>query len=349
MNDTVTGLQELPEVTVNDTTTGPRPHEVMLQMMMGMFVSQILGAVAQLGIPDKLAGGPLPIEELATACGADRDALYRLLRAASTAGALTESGDKHFGLTPIGETLRSNVPGSLRDLLIAQIAPGHWLPWGKLADAVRRGGSTISDTLGVPDLWTYYAENGEEAQSFARGMSNVSAIAAQEVASVVRPNGARLIIDVGGSEGILLRGLLERMPDAHGVIFDRADVIAHVQPAERVEVVAGNFLESVPAGADLYVLKHILHDWPDENCEAILRNCHRAAPEGGRLLVVEMLLPESGSSPITFVDMNMLVMFRGRERTESEYEALLRRCGWELEQVIPTTGMFSVLEAVKIR
>jgi O-methyltransferase domain/Dimerisation domain len=330
---------------MQDGTQQPPPQAVLLQMLMGMWVSQIISAVAQLGVPDRLAAGAASADDLARDCGADRDALRRLLRAASTLGLVAVEGGGRVSLTPLGETLRSDAPGSLRDFVIAETATGHWLPWGRLADAVRRGGSIAGETLGVADAWEYYGAHEEERMCFARGMSNLSTLVSRDVARVYEPGDAKVIVDVGGSEGVLLRGLLERAPGARGVLFDRADVVENVKPVDRVEIVAGDFLESVTEGADMYLLKSILHDWPDDRCETILKNCHRAAAPGARLVVVEMLLPDEGPSPVTFMDMNMLVMLGGRERTASEYTALLGRCGWNVERVIPTGGMFSVIEA----
>jgi len=332
---------------MHDTAPKP-PQAVMLQMLMGMWHAQIISAIAQLGVADRIAGGTASLDELARHCKANPDALHRLLRAGATLDIVAVTSPKQFRLTPLGETLRSNVAGSIRDFVIAETAPGHWLPWGRLAEAVRRGGSMAAETLGI-DPWTYYARNQEEGLFFARGMSNLSAMVSQDVARVYAPRqDAKRIVDVGGSEGVLLRGLLERAPNARGVLFDRQDVVAHVQPSDRVEIVPGDFFAGVPTGGDLYLLKSILHDWPDDKCEEILKNCARAAGDGARLLVVEMLLPDEGPSPVTFMDMNMLVMLGGRERTAGQYSELLRRCGWQAEDVIPTGGMFSVIEAVKI-
>ena len=211
---------------------------------------------------------------------------------------------------------------------------------------MRRGGSTVADTLGVSDAWAYYGQHDDERMTFARGMSNLSALVSMDVARVYEPRGAKVIVDVGGSEGVLLRGLLDRAPGARGVLFDRADVVENVKASDRVEIVAGDFLEEVPAGGDLSLLKSILHDWPDDRREVILKNCRHAASEGAKLVVVEMILPEEGPSPVTFMDMNMLVMLGGRERTAAEYTALLGRCGWRVEEIIPTAGTFSVIECV---
>jgi hypothetical protein len=328
------------------TEQAPPPQAVVLQMLMGMWTAQIISAVAQLGVPDRLANGAQSVDDLARDCDADRGALHRLLRAAATLQLVAEDGDKRYSLTPLGETLRSDVAGTLRDFVIAETAPGHWLPWGRLADAVRRGESMVSEALGVSDAWTYYAQHPDESRVFARAMSNLSTLVAQDVARVYDPGQAEVIVDVGGSEGVLLRAMLARVPGARGVLFDRADVVAAVKPSDRVEIVPGDFLAEVPAG-DLYLLKSILHDWPDDRCEVILKNCHRAAPAGARLVVVESILPDQGPSPVSFMDMNMLVMLNGRERTFGEYTALLARCGWNVEQQIPTGGMFGVLESRK--
>src|SRR5438477_1849245 len=177
--------------------TAPRPPQtVLLQMLMGMWHAQIISAIAQLGVADAIAGGSASVDDLARHCKADPSTLYRLLRAAATLDVVAETSAKHFALTPIGETLRSNVPGSVRDFVIAETAPGHWLPWGRLADAVRRGGSMTMETLGI-DAWDYYARNVEEGRSFARGMSNLSAIVSADVARVYDPGDAKRIVDVG--------------------------------------------------------------------------------------------------------------------------------------------------------
>ena len=274
----------------------PPPHAIVLQMLTGMWVAQIMSAVAQLGVADLIAAGTRSVEHLAEECSADANALRRLLRAAATVGLVIESAPSEFALTPLGMTLCSNVRGSLRDFIIAETAPGHWLPWGRLADAVRRGGAMTGETLGV-DAWGYYARNVEEGRCFARAMSNVSAIASEDVARVYDPGDAQRIVDVGGSEGVLLRGILGRAPKARGVLFDRADVIegaklaiAESGMADRIELVSGDFFSDMPGGGDLYLLKSILHDWPDDKCEEIVKSVHRAAAGGSRLVLVEMLL-----------------------------------------------------------
>jgi ubiquinone/menaquinone biosynthesis C-methylase UbiE len=340
------------ELTSEPEVRTPPPHVAMLQIMNGMWVSQIASAFAQLGLADFIAAGTRHTDHLAEESGANADALYRLCRAAQTIGLCREVAPHEFALTPTGETLRSQAPGSMRDLLIAETAPGHWLPWGRLTDAVRRGTHMTEETLGV-STWEYYAKNAEEGQCFARGMSNLSAIATEDVAAVYNVGEAKTVIDVGGSEGVLLRGLLRHAPEARGILFDRPEIVEYARAAiaaspfaGRIELVGGDFFAEVPGGGDVYLLKHILHDWPDADCERILANVHRAADPGSRLVLVEFLVPEEPQpSPVTLMDMNMLVMLGGRERTAGEVRALLAKSGFEVERIVPTHGMFAVIEA----
>jgi len=333
---------------------GPPPHAVLMQMVMGSWVAQIASAFAQLEVPDNIAKGKVSVEELAAAAPADADALYRLLRAAASIGLCAETAPRHFALTPVGDALRHDAPHSVRDFVVAETARGHWLPWGRLADAVRRGGPMTEETLGM-NAWEYYAKNIEEGHCFARGMGNLSAIVSEDVARVYDPGDVKRIVDVGGSEGMLLRGLLARVPGARGVLFDRPEIIGKAKGAiaasgfaGRIELAGGDFLATAPEGGDLYLLKSILHDWPDDACETILRNVHRAAAPDSRLLVIEMTLPDGPAgapSQVPLMDMNMLVMLGGRERTAAEFAAMLARCGYTVERVVPTPGPFSVIEA----
>jgi hypothetical protein len=329
---------------------GPPPHVVLMQMVMGVWVAQIASAVAQLNVADNIARGKVSVDELAAECAANPDALYRLLRAAASVGLCVETAPRHFALTPIGDALRADAHHSMRDFVVAETARGHWLPWGRLVDAVRRGGPMTEEVLGV-SAWEYYAQNIDEGHCFARAMGNLSTIVSEDVARVYDAGDVKRIVDVGGSEGMLLRGLLARVPGAKGVLFDRPEIVEGVSLADRIEVVGGDFLTEVPAGGDLYLLKSILHDWPDEQCETIVSNIHRAAAPDSRLLVVEMTLPDGPAgapSPVPLMDMNMLVMLGGRERTASEFGALLMRCGYAVERIVPTPGPFSVIEARRV-
>jgi hypothetical protein len=329
------------------------PPMQLFQMMMGHWVAQITSTVAQLGVPDLLAKGPRGSDELASACHANPDALHRLLRAAASVGLLAQPEPRRFALTPLGECLREGAPGSLRDLFIAEMAPGHWLPWGRLTDAVRTGKPTVRETLGM-DTWSYYAKHADEGACFARGMGNLSTMVAAEVVAAYDFTRFSQLVDVGGSQGALIAAALRAAPQAKGVLFDLPEVIAagqkmvaHYELGDRLRTQAGDFLKEVPSG-DGYLIKSILHDWDDEHCRTILKTVHRAAQPNAKLLVVEMLLSDSpAATPVKLMDLNMLVMLGGRERTAEEYNALFTQAGWKLDRVLPTHGLFAVIEGTR--
>ena len=324
----------------------PPPHAVVLQMLMGAWVAQMAAAAARFGVADAMARGISSADDLAREVGADADGLYRLLRGCATAGLFAETAPRQFALTPLGDCLRSDAENSVRDFLIAEAAPGHWLPWGQLYDAVKSGTSHSSEILGIP-IWEYYARNPEEGATFARGMGNLSAIASRDIAPLYDASPFRRIIDVGGSQGVLLRAMLDRAPGARGVLYDLPEVVAGAKPHDRIEIVAGDFFQEVPSGGDLYLLKSILHDWPDDRCAVILGNIRRAAAPGAKLLVVETVLPSPPQpSPAAFMDLNMLVMLGGRERPADEFNKLLQDAGFTIERVVPTGGLFHLIEAV---
>ena len=205
------------------------------------------------------------------------------------------------------------------------------------------------------DLFDWYAQNPDEAGFFNAAMGNLSALAAGELVRVYDVSTARTVIDVGGAHGVLLAAVLEANPRAHGILFDLPHVIATAEDAiaaqgltQRCELVSGDFFEAVPAGADLQLLKQIVHDWDDERATQLLRNCQRALRPGGTLLLVEMVIPaDNQPSPAQAMDLNMLVLLGGRERTAAEYGQLLQAAGFQLERVIPTHSPFSVLEATR--
>lgn len=348
--------QTTPAPTTSEHSVGHQlpPPAQMMQLVTGYWVSQAVGVTARLGVADALADGPRSSEELAAAVGADASALYRVLRMLSSIGVFAEVSPGRFGLTPLGETLRSGVPGSMRDFAVAETAYGHWQPWGRMIDSVRTGRSSARETLGI-ELWEWYSQNPDEAEYFSGAMGNLSEIASSEAVRVYDFSKARRIVDVGGAHGVLLSAALKSNPSARGVLFDLPHVIATARDAveasgvaDRVELVGGDFLREVPAG-DLHLVKQILHDWDDEHVVRILANCQKALPAGAPLLIVEMLIPEDNSpSPAQPMDLNMLVMLNGRERTTKEYANLLETTGFRLERVIPTHTPFYVIEAVRV-
>ncbi len=328
------------------------PPVQMMRLITGYWLSQAVGVVAKLGVADHLGNGPTTCDELARSVGVDTPILYRVLRLLASVGVFTQVAPDSFGLTALGETLRSDAPDSLRNVAIAETAPGHWQPWGRLEESVRTGKPAAHAALGM-ELFDWYAQNPEEAGFFNAAMGNLSALTAGELVRVFDFSPFRKVVDVGGAHGVLLSSILHASLSTHGVLFDLPHVIATASESikaqglsERCELISGNFFEAVPDGGDLHLLKQIIHDWDDERATRLLKNCHRALAPGGALLLVEMVVPPNNEPSLAqAMDLNMLVMLGGRERTEAEYQHLLAEAGFRLQRVISTDSPFSVIEA----
>jgi SAM-dependent methyltransferase len=323
----------------------------MADMIRAFWISQIVGTFAQLAIPDHLAGGALSSGELARLLACHGGATHRLMRAAVEVGLVASTPDGRFSLTALGEKLQSHVPGSMRDSAIAFTAPGHWLPWGRLSEAVRTGRRQTKETLGA-ELFQYYSDCPSEGRAFTGAMSVSSMQVADEIARVLDTSWAKLVVDVGGASGTLIAALLIKNPTLVGTILDRPDVVARAKVAvaerglsSRCHVVEGDFFVAVPE-ADIYLLKHIIHDWDDEQSVLILSNCARALRPKGRVVLVERVMQDDDrASQTSLADLNMLVLLPGRERTAREYAGLIARAGLHLDRVISNASAVSVIEA----
>jgi hypothetical protein len=328
-----------------------KDFERMMQMLTGFFVTQIAGAVATYSIADHLANGPATAEQISTIEGIDPSAAYRLLRACASLGLVTSDGPK-FNATPLLGTLRSNVPGSLHSLAIAWSAPGHWLPWGRFLDSVRTGESQTVPTLGA-NIWGYYAQKPEEGATFTHAMHGFTSGIAEEVARVVDTSTAKVAVDIGGASGTLVHSLLVANSQLHGIVLDLPDVVpsataaaAALGLAERSRALAGDFFTDVPE-ADIYLLKNVLHDWNDEEAVRILKRCRQAMRRGGRVVVIEMLIGEMGEPGIApLMDLNMMALLTGRERTLAEFSGLLKEAGLRFSKSTPIRPPIAVIEAV---
>lgn len=335
------------------STEATSPSAFLTQIMLGSLATQAVYVAATLGIADLLVDGPKSVEELARARNAHAPSLYRILRALASIGIFAEQDNQVFGLTPTAQPLRSDVPNSLRDVAMFWGADWHWEVWGQTLYSVRTGKPAWSQVHGE-EVFSYFENNPEAGRIFNRAMSSLSGLATEAVLDAYDFSEIETLVDIAGGEGRLLTGILATYPKLRGVLFDLPYVIddAREQVAEtrvndRVEFVSGDFFASVPAGADAYILKSIIHDWDDERALTILKNIRRALKPGGRVLLVEAIIADGNNQDFgKLIDLEMLVSPGGKERTAAEYRELFTRAGLKLNRIVPTKSPFSVIEAV---
>lgn len=327
------------------------PQAVLAQMGMGFIVSQATSVAARLYIADHLATGAKTIEELAAATETHEPSLFRLMRALTSVGVFQKDMDDRYSNTPVSELLRSDHPESMRGIIHLMGDREHWNAHGNLLEGVKTGGMAFEYTFGQP-VFPYYAENPEPARVFDDAMTSFSSGIARAVAAAYDFSEARKIADIGGGHGILLSTVLAANSHARGILFDQPQVVAGARlngTADRTEIVSGDFFEEIPVAADLYLMKHIIHDWNDEQSLTILKNLAASAPSGAKLLLIESIVEEEDVPSMSKVmDLNMLVMTGGKERTPTEYAQLLEKTGFKLTRVIPTPSPMQIVEAVRI-
>jgi 2-polyprenyl-3-methyl-5-hydroxy-6-metoxy-1,4-benzoquinol methylase len=316
-------------------------------MITGLRLSAALNVAADLGISDLLASGPRSVAELAAAASADEDTLRRLLHALATVGVYDEREDGRFALTELGEGLRSDVPGSLRPLARTLSCHALWSAYAHLGHSVRTGENAF-EALHGHDVWTHRRGHPDENEIFNQNMTALTSLVAEAVAEAYDFSGVATVVDVGGGEGLLLETVLTRHPHLTGTVFDQEHAVAQAPLAAalrpRWSSASGSFFEDVPE-ADAFLLKSILHDWPDDRCAEILRTCVRRLRPDGVVLVVETVLGRPGFEvDAAFSDLNMLVLPGGRERTEEQYAVLFAAAGLRLTRVVDTPTRMSVLE-----
>ncbi|MBG1265086.1 methyltransferase [Nostoc sp. WHI] len=330
------------------------PSQKLLEIISGNWVSQSVYAAAKLGIADLLKDGPQHIDRLAQAVEADVQSLYRLMRALASVGVFTEVEDKHFWLTSIGECLQTENPNSLRALAILW-GEEQYQAWVDIVYSVKTGKCAYEHQNGV-SFFNYLEQNAESARTFDEAMTSYSQQTHVSVADAYDFSRFNKIVDVGGGHGTLISSILEAYPNLRGVLFDSPHAIEgaqkHIQAAglsKSCEVVAGDFFKSVPSGGDVYVLSSIIHDWDDDSSIAILKNCHDAMVENGKLLLVETVI-SPGNEPFfgKLLDLHMLIMHGGHDRTEAEYRSLLADSGFKMTKIITTQSLRSVVEAVRV-
>ena len=335
----------------NKETSPPPAAQQMLQIISGFWISRGVYVIAKLGIPDLLKSGPKTTDELATATKMHAPSLYRVLRALVSVGVLSAEG-KHFGLTPLSEILVTDAPGSLRWFAVSELGQEHYPAWGNLMHSVKTGEIAFDNFFGV-DIWKYFSQNPEDAAVFNNSMSNVTAATNEAILNLYDFSGFSTLIDVGGGHGGLLTSILQKNPNLKGVLFDAPEVIEGARPkieaaglSDRCETVSGDFFKAVPGGGDAYIMKWIIHDWDDEKSNTILRNIRNQIPTNGKLILVDSVVPETDEPHFSkFIDLNMLVMTGGKERTEKEFSDLLSAADFKLLRVIPTELPTAIIEA----
>jgi hypothetical protein len=335
---------------------GSRSDEraTLLRMISGLRISQAIAVTARLGIADLLSSGARSSEELARASAAHEPSLYRLLRVAAGLGILEELDNRRFSLTSLGEHLRSDAPGTVRPLAMLFGQDPHWRVWGELFYSVQTGKRAF-DHVYRQTYFEYLAENPDDAAVFNDTMIALTAEVAPAVAAAYDFSGVGTLVDVGGGRGHALVPILRSYPGMRAILFDLPHVAAsavsllsQAEVGDRCQVIGGDMFQSVPRGGDVYLLKHVIHDWDDDQSLIILKNCRRAMNGTGRLLMVErdVVSNNQAALPALLFDLSMMIQLGGRERTEDEYRALLQAAGFTLRRRIPATPGESVLEAI---
>lgn len=331
------------------------PPEALLQMITSSWVSQAIYVAAVLGIADLLKDDPKNSSELAKATGTHARSLYRVMRALASVGIFAEIEDGRFELTPLAAYLQTDVPGSIHAIAIMLGESWHWQPWGNILHTLKTGNTAFKHVHGMK-LFEYLTKNVEAAQIFNEAMTGTTAPFNATITADYDFSSIGKIVEVGGGHGSLIASILKVYPTMQGILFDLPPVVIGAKHsieaeglAERCEIVGGDFFESVPSGGNAYILKNIIHDWDDTHAVAILKNCHRAIVENGKLLLVEALIPPRNEPSFgKFLDLEMLVMAGGCERTEAEYRVLFEAAGFHLTKVITTRSFLSVIEGVRV-
>jgi hypothetical protein len=323
------------------------------QMITGYWTSQAIYAAAKFGIADLLQDGPRSAEELASATSTNPDALYRLLRALASVGIFSEGPPRHFSMTPLAEPLQSDVPGSKRALALMS-GDEQFRAWSEIAYGIQTGKTAFDKVFGRP-IFDYLSEHAEKARIFDAAMVGIHGRESAAILDGYDFSAIGVLADIGGGNGSQITAVLQRHTAMKGILFDLPHVIQRAKErietggiASRCHLIGGSFFDSVPAGADAYLLRHIIHDWDDEKSLTILRNCHQAMSPQGKLLVIESVIPP-GNGPFggKFLDLVMLLIPGGKERTEDEYRTLFRKGGFELTRVVPTSTEVSIIEAIR--
>ncbi|MFE9258746.1 methyltransferase [Streptomyces sp. NPDC006879] len=340
------GLQRLTQL------MAPPPF-ALLELAQGSMTTQAIYVAAELRIADALVDGPLSAQEIAQRVDAHPESVYRLLRLLASQSIFSEGKDGRFRQTPMSKALVADSPGSMRDIALLMGHPIHWEDWAHLVDSVRTGEASLPKLRGM-GAFEFIDSNPEYGSVFTSGMGNMSDTETLPIVAGYDFSGYRQIVDVCGGRGALLAEVLKHSPNARGVLFDaRAeengakDVLAEAGVSDRTSIEVGGLFDPVPEGGDAYILKHVVHDWPEDQALQILKNVRKAIPAHGRILLVEFVVPSEGNGrhPAKLVDLWLMLLVGGKERTSEQYSSLLASAGFQLERVVQTAAPVSVIEA----
>src|SRR5258706_9868853 len=333
---------------------GEKDSAAMYSMICAQSVAKIVRWAALSSCAGHLAAAPATAEAVARVEGLDVNATFRLMRACAAYGLMSYDKDRGFSATPLLATLRTDDPRSLRVMAMVQGGHGHWAPWGRLDEVIRTGRPQTEVALGS-SLWAYFATaaGAREGQAFSQAMGGITGMLMLDAARLIDTGSVEFALDVGGASGALIHALMKQNPALRGAVLDLPENSAEAAKAaealglqERLSIISGGFFAKVPA-ADLYLLKHILHDWKDEECVSILRNCRGAIKPNGRVVLIEIVLPDVDLPPYAAqVDLTMLAVLGSRERTLEEYKILLATADFRFTSLTPTATPFSLIEAV---
>jgi hypothetical protein len=330
----------------------PPPHARLMQMATGHFLSRLVYAAASLNLADHLAAGPKSAAELSGPTGCDGRALHRLMRTLTNFGILTLGDDGRFSLTPLGDALKSDAPGFARSSILTLAGQWAWKALDEFKYSLETGRPSMDKVFGKSHF-ALLGEHPEEARQFSEAMVSVHSAEPPAVAEAYDFSPLGVIVDIGGASGNMLAHILSRHPQPRGVLFDLpqattdAPRLLRARGVDgRVTIQHGNFFEAVPAGGDAYLLSHVIHDWREDQCLAILGNCRKAMAPDSRLLLVELVLREGNMPGFGSADMVMMCFTGGEERTAREYEELLARADLKMTRVVPTASNVSIVEAV---
>ncbi|MCE5290679.1 MAG: acetylserotonin O-methyltransferase [Nocardiaceae bacterium] len=333
----------------------PAPLQV-LEIAGGFIHSQVVYASTKLGIPDALSSGPKSAGEIAAAVNGNPDAVHRLLRAGASIGLFALDSDGRFGLTAMSRTLRSDSDDSMRPVVLMLGDPSYWSPWGELTYAIQTGKPSADKVYGKP-MWEYLSDNPEFETVFNNAMTALTKLDWPTVAAVYDFTPFDTIVDIGGGQGQLLKLILESAPNASGILFEQesvieqaADFLGACGTLPRCTLECGSFFDTVPLGADLYVMRRVIHDWDDDDAVDILGTIRRSIPDHGTLVILESVVPEDNSPHFAkTLDLDMLIFAGGRERTEAQFRSLVKRAGFEVTRVVPTISTLSVIEVKPVK